>query len=58
MNTLSCKGYNARVAFDDGDGLFVGRMSEVHGKALPAAQVAGKSLNQWATEVLQGEVSA
>ena len=26
---------------------------EVHGKALVAAQAAGKSLNQWATEVLQ-----
>jgi predicted HicB family RNase H-like nuclease len=26
---------------------------EVHGAALIAAQAAGKSLNQWATEVLQ-----
>ena len=26
---------------------------EVHGRALVAAQAAGKSLNQWATEVLQ-----
>ena len=26
---------------------------EVHGKALVAAQAAGKSLNQWATEILQ-----
>lgn len=26
---------------------------EVHGAALVAAQAAGKSLNQWATEVLQ-----
>jgi predicted HicB family RNase H-like nuclease len=26
---------------------------EVHGSALIAAQVAGKSLNQWATEVLR-----
>ena len=29
---------------------------EVHGRALVAAQVAGKSLNQWATELLQGAV--
>lgn len=29
---------------------------EVHGKALVAAQAAGKSLNQWATELLQGAV--
>ena len=26
---------------------------ELHGRALVAAQAAGKSLNQWATEVLQ-----
>jgi predicted HicB family RNase H-like nuclease len=26
---------------------------EVHGRALVAAQASGKSLNQWATEVLQ-----
>jgi predicted HicB family RNase H-like nuclease len=26
---------------------------EVHGRALVAAQAAGKSLNQWAAEVLQ-----
>ena len=26
---------------------------EVHGRALVAAQAAGKSLNQWATEVLE-----
>jgi predicted HicB family RNase H-like nuclease len=29
---------------------------EVHGRALVAAQAAGKSLNQWATEVLQHAV--
>ena len=29
---------------------------EVHGRALVAAQSAGKSLNQWATEVLQHAV--
>ena len=33
---------------------------EVHGRALIAAQAAGKSLNQWATEALQqaAQVSA
>jgi len=31
---------------------------EVHGKALVAAQSAGKSLNQWATEVLSLAVHA
>ncbi len=29
---------------------------EVHGQALVAAQAAGKSLNQWATEVLKRAV--
>jgi len=29
---------------------------EVHGAALVAAQAAGKSLNQWATELLQDAV--
>jgi len=29
---------------------------EIHGRALVAAQAAGKSLNQWATEVLQRAV--
>jgi predicted HicB family RNase H-like nuclease len=29
---------------------------EVHGRALLAAQSAGKSLNQWATEILQHAV--
>ena len=31
---------------------------EVHGKALVAAQASGKSLNQWASEVLQTAVLA
>ena len=31
---------------------------EVHSKALVAAQVRGKSLNQWATEALQKAVAA
>jgi predicted HicB family RNase H-like nuclease len=29
---------------------------DVHGRAMVAAQVAGKSLNQWATELLQSAV--
>ncbi|MFN0317408.1 MAG: type II toxin-antitoxin system HicB family antitoxin [Burkholderiales bacterium] len=29
---------------------------DVHGAALLAAQAAGKSLNQWATEVLEGAI--
>ena len=105
MNTMSHKGYTARVEFDERDSIFVGRVlglhtiisfhgetvaelrsafeiaieeflqdckkqgirpekpasgklmlrvpPEVHGAALVAAQAAGKSLNQWATEVLE-----
>lgn len=110
MNTMSHKGYTARVELDDRDNIFVGRIlgirsiisfhgetvarlraefrktvedylaeckelgikpekqasgklllrvpPEVHGKALVVAQAAGKSLNQWATEVLQRAVKA
>jgi predicted HicB family RNase H-like nuclease len=110
MNTMTTKGYTARVDFDERDNVFVGRVlgvrdiisfhgetvdqlrgefesavqdyltdceergispdrptsgklllrmpPEVHGKALVAAQAAGKSLNQWATEVLQEAANA
>lgn len=108
MNTMSYKGYTARVEYNGRDNIFVGRIlgirsiisfhgetvaelraefehavkdylaeckkegihpekpasgklllrvpPEVHGRALVAAQAAGKSLNQWATEVLQHAV--
>lgn len=108
MNTMSHKGYTARVEYDERDNILVGRIlgirsivsfhgqtvaqlrsefelavkeylaeckregvhpekpasgklllrvpPEVHGRALVAAQAAGKSLNQWATEVLQHAV--
>ena len=108
MNTMSHKGYTARVEYDERDNIFVGRIlgirsiisfhgetvaelraefehaikdylaecrkegvhpekpasgklllrvpPEVHGRALVAAQAAGKRLNQWATEVLQHAV--
>ena len=108
MNTMSHKGYTARVEYDERNNILVGRIlgirsiisfhaetvaelrtmfeqaveeyladckkeglqpekpasgklllrvpPEVHGRALVAAQAAGKSLNQWATEVLQHAV--
>lgn len=108
MNTMTHKGYTARVEFDERDSILVGRLlgirsiisfhgetvaelrrefekavqdylaecedlgvkpekaasgklllrvpPEVHGKALVVAQAEGKSLNQWATEVLQRAV--
>ena len=104
MNTMTYKGYTARIEFDDRDSILVGRLlgivdivsfhadnvselraafeeavddyleacvkvgkspekpasgklmlrvpAEVHASALIAAQASGKSLNQWATEVL------
>ena len=110
MNTMSHKGYSARVEYDERDHIFVGRIlgirsiigfhgetvselrrefekavedyladckaegvkperpasgkillrvpPEVHGKALVAAHASGKSLNQWASEVLQTAVLA
>ncbi len=108
MNTITFRGYTARVAFDERDNIFVGRIlgirniisfhgktvttlrtefenavkdymndceeqglkpekpasgkmllrvpPEVHGRALVIAQASGKSLNQWATDVLQHAV--
>ena len=108
MNTMSHKGYTARVEFDERDNIFVGRIlgvrtmisfhgdnvaelraefgaavddflrdckkkglkpekpasgklllrvsPEIHGAALVAAQAAGKSLNQWATDLLENAV--
>jgi predicted HicB family RNase H-like nuclease len=105
MNSMSYKGYTAKIEFDERDDIFVGRLlgmramisfhgetvadlkaafavavdefladckeqgvkpekpasgklmlrvpPEVHGAALIAAQASGKSLNQWASEVLQ-----
>lgn len=110
MNTMTYKGYTARVDYDERDSILVGRLlglrsiisfhastvkelkaelkravddyladceeegvqpekpasgklllrmpPEIHGKALVAAQAAGKSLNQWATEILRGALQA
>ncbi len=110
MNTMSYKGYMARVEFDERDGIFVGRVlglrdiisfegltvaklragfeaaindflqdcaergitpekpasgkimlrvpPEIHAAATVAAQASGKSLNQWATEVLRDAANA
>ena len=104
-NTMSYKGYTARIEYDDEDGIFFGRIAgisdgvgfhaetvedlraafheavedyietcakvgkepqkaysgkmmfrvdpEVHRKAALAAELAGKSLNQWAEEALE-----
>ncbi|MHB1567384.1 MAG: type II toxin-antitoxin system HicB family antitoxin [Acidiferrobacter sp.] len=105
MNTMTHKGYAARIEFDERDNIFVGRVlgirtiisfhgetvfelrtafiaaledyledcatqgiapekpvsgnlmlrvpPEVHNAAIVAAQASGKSLNQWAAEVLK-----
>ncbi len=104
-NTMTYKGYAARIEYDDEDGIFVGRLAgirdgvgfhadsvdalrtafheavddyvetcakvgkepqraysgqvmfrvdpDVHRRAAVAAELAGKSLNQWAAEVLE-----
>ena len=104
-NTMTYKGYSARIEYDDEDGIFIGRLAgirdgvgfhadtvealrdafheavedyietcakigkepqkafsgqvmfrvdpEVHRKAALAAELSGKSLNQWAEEVLK-----
>lgn len=103
-NTMTYKGYAARIDYDDADGIFTGRLAgirdgvgfhaetttdlraafheavedyietcaklgkdpqkaysgqmmfrvspEIHARAAKAAELAGKSLNQWAEEVL------
>jgi predicted HicB family RNase H-like nuclease len=108
LNTMTYKGYTARIDYDERDNIFAGRIlgirtiisfhgdtvdqlraefelaikdyladckdqgihpdkpasgklllrvpPEIHGRALVAAQAAGKSLNQWATEVLEQAV--
>jgi len=110
MNTMTHKGYTARIEYDERDNLLVGRIlglramisfhggtvdelrrdfetavedylsdcaqqcltpekpvsgklmlrvpPEVHSAALIAAQSSGKSLNQWATEVLKNAAQA
>lgn len=109
MNTLSYKGYTARIDFDDRDNILVGRLlgikdiiafhadnvtalrealaeavedyietcaavgkqpekpasgklllrvpPELHAAALIRAKSLGKSLNQWATEILSRDIS-
>ena len=109
MNTMTYKGYSARIEFDDEDEIFVGRIAgindvigfhaesvanlkaafheavddyvetcariekepqkpysgrmmfrvdpEVHRKAALAAELSGKSLNQWAEEALEKAAS-
>lgn len=104
-NTMTYRGYSARIDYDDDDGVFTGRIAgigdrvgfhaetvealrtafreavegyiktcatigkepqkafsgqvmfrvspEVHRKAVIAAELAGKSLNQWAEDVLE-----
>ena len=110
MNTMTYKGYTARIEFDERDSIFVGRVPgartiisfhgetvserrgileaaiddyledcaaqglnpekpasgnlmlrvppEAHGAALVASHSAGKSINQWAIEVLRSSAYA
>ncbi len=52
MNTMTYKGYTAKVEYSEDDGSYPGRMMvrvapDLHAKATLAAKTAGKSLNQW-----------
>jgi predicted HicB family RNase H-like nuclease len=53
-----CKGFMLKPEKPVSGKLLLRVPPEVHGKALVVAQASGKSLNQWATEVLQGAVQA
>ena len=50
---LDCKEQGIRPEKPASGKLMLRVPPEVHGAALVAAQAAGKSLNQWATEVLE-----
>jgi predicted HicB family RNase H-like nuclease len=50
---LDCKKQGIRPEKPASGKLMLRVPSEVHGAALVAAKAAGKSLNQWATEILQ-----
>ena len=50
---LDCKQQGIRPEKPASGKLMLRVPPEVHGAALVAAQAAGKSLNQWATEVLE-----
>lgn len=50
---LDCKRQGVRPEKPASGKLMLRVPAEVHGAALIAAQARGKSLNQWATEVLQ-----
>jgi predicted HicB family RNase H-like nuclease len=50
---LDCKTQGIKPEKSASGKLMLRVPSQVHGAALVAAQASGKSLNQWATEVLQ-----
>ena len=55
---VDCKERNIKPEKPASGKLLLRVPPEVHGKALVASQAAGKSLNQWATEVLEQAVHA
>ena len=59
-NTMTYKGYAARVEYSEADGCLVEMMlrmpPELHAKASIAARISGKSLNQWAVDTLKRAV--
>ena len=55
---LDCKAQGIKPEKPASGKLMLRVPPEVHGAALVAAQASGKSLNQWATEVLQSAAHA
>lgn len=53
-----CKAENTKPEKPASGKLLLRVPADVHGKAMIAAQAAGKSLNQWATELLTDAVEA
>jgi predicted HicB family RNase H-like nuclease len=51
MRAMTYRGYAARIEYSDEEGCFVGH-TEVHARAAMMAEARGKSLNQWAADVL------
>jgi len=56
MNMMKYRGYVARIEYDEEDRIFVGHLAGIkdivgfHGTTVN--QVHGKSINQWASEIL------
>jgi len=59
MSSMNYKGYTARIAFSEDDGVFWGKVlglpasTSISFEGDTVAQASGLSLNQWAAKALQ-----